>query len=125
MTARIMPTTGRNGIIGQRIIRIKLTMPPKMIIMVPVNNNTKREKKPTTRETRRSMNMWNLRSSEALDEADSAEIWRKGLNKVRIKESIEKKSVIPERKPRNLLMKVCQPCAYHQKNMSTNAILIL
>ena len=55
--ASMMPNTGKKGMIGQRIIKIKLTIPPNMIIMVPVNNKTKREKNPTTRETRRSINM--------------------------------------------------------------------
>lgn len=88
-------------------------------------NKIKREKNPTTRETRRSINIWNFKSKEDSALAESAEIWRNGLKRVRIKESIEKKSVILERKPRSFLIKTFHPCAYHHKNISAIAIFLL
>ena len=78
MTVRTMPAMGAKGMMGQRMMRMRQRMPPVIIIMVPVMSRVRREKKPTMRETRRSMNMWNLRSREDSALAVSAEIWRKG-----------------------------------------------
>ncbi len=91
---KMMPATGASGIIGQMIISIKLKMQLTTIMRVPVIRRTRREKKPIMRETSRSINIWNLRSREAPAEAVSAEIWRKGLNKVRMRDPMEKKSVM-------------------------------
>lgn len=54
---KIIPTTGKSGIIGQRMIRIRLIIPPTIIMRMPVRSKTRREKKPTMREIRRSRNM--------------------------------------------------------------------
>ena len=73
---RTIPMIGSMGMIGQRIMRIKLAMPPTTMIRVPAKSRTSLDKKPIKRETRRSKNMWNLRSNDAELEAVSAEIWR-------------------------------------------------
>lgn len=44
---------------------------------------------------------------------------------MRIKEDIEKKSVMLASEVRALAMKVCHPREYHQKNISVIAISIL
>ena len=62
---------------------------------------------------------------EAFSLAVSAEIWRNGLNKVRTIEVMEKESIMLERKTFVFRMKVAQPEAYHQKNISKIAISIL
>ena len=87
----------------------RLRLPPKIMRMLPVSNKMRRVEKPTRREIRRSMNIWNLRSSEAEPEAVSAEIWRYGLKRVRIKEDIEKKSARLKSHSRTLCAKVAQP----------------
>ena len=74
MTVKTMPATGARGIMGQRMTSTRLKMQLMTIMRVPVISRTRREKKPMMRETRRSMNMWNLRSREASAEAVSAEI---------------------------------------------------
>ncbi len=79
------------------MIRMRLRIPPTRMIIKPTTSRTRREKKPTIREMRRSMKVWNFKSREASELAVSADICRKGLNKVRIKEFIEKKSVILEK----------------------------
>lgn len=71
---RTIPTIGNMGMIGQRMIRIKLAIPPTMMIRVPAKSKMSLDKKPIKRETRRSKNMWNLRSNDAELEAVSAEI---------------------------------------------------
>ena len=76
MIVRMMPAMGIRGMIGQRMMRSKLQMPPSAIMRVPVISKIRREKKPIILETRRSINIWNLRSRDALAEADSADIWR-------------------------------------------------
>ena len=73
---KIIPTMGSRGIKGQSIISIRLKILPIMMINVPASNKTRREIKPMKRDTSRSINMWNLISSEAVLEADAAEIWR-------------------------------------------------
>lgn len=73
---KIIPTMGSRGIKGQSIINIRLKTLPIMMINVPASNKTRREIKPMKRDTSRSINMWNLISSEAVLEADAAEIWR-------------------------------------------------
>ena len=72
--ARMMPTIGARGITGHRMISARLMMPPMMIMRVPAISSNNREKKPMMRETRRSINMWNLRSREELAAAELAEI---------------------------------------------------
>ena len=54
---RIMPARGARGITGQRTMRTRLRMAPSRIMIVPARSKVRREKKPTMRETRRSMNM--------------------------------------------------------------------
>ena len=103
------PIMGSMGMMGQRMIRTRLQIPPTMMMKVPAISRIRREKKPTTRETSLSMNMWNLASREADVAAVSAEIWRKGLKSVRSKELMEKKSVIVVRAVRALAIKACQP----------------
>ena len=71
---RTIPMIGSMGMIGQRMIRIKLAIPPTMMISVPAKSKMSLDKKPIKRETRRSKNMWNLRSNDAELEAVSAEI---------------------------------------------------
>ena len=91
---RTMPTMGAKGIRGQSKMRARLKMPPKTMMTAPMMRRINLEKKPMMRETRRSMNIWNLRSREESALAEAAEIWRKGWKRVRIRESMEKKSVI-------------------------------
>ena len=74
MMVRMMPTTGRSGMKGQRMIKTRLMMPPSIIIRVPAISRKRRVKKPTMRETRRSINMWNLSSRDELALAVAAEI---------------------------------------------------
>ena len=76
MMVKMIPAIGSNGIIGQRMINMRLTMPPIIITNVPARSKIKRETNPTQREIKRSMNMRNLTSSEEVPEAVSAEIWR-------------------------------------------------
>lgn len=111
---KTMPIMGTSGIIGQSIMRIILRMLSIMIIMVPVVKRISREKKPTIREMRRSINIWNRISREACALELEADIWRNGLNNVRIRESMEKKSVMFERMDLFFLIKTLQPCKYHQ-----------
>ena len=106
-------------------MRMKLKIPPIRMMIKPTTRRIRREKKPTMRETRRSMKVWNFKSREASELAVSADICRKGLNKVRIKEFIEKKSVILEKLRRIFSIKTCQPWVYHQEKTSMNAICIL
>ena len=72
----MMPVIGKNGIIGQRIIKIRLSAPTRIMMIVPAKSKIRREMKPIKRETNRSKNIWNLRSKEAVPEAEPAEIWR-------------------------------------------------
>lgn len=94
ITARMTPAIGKNGITGQRMMRNKLKTPPRIMRIRPTSNRIRREKKPTQRETSRSINIWNLRSREESDWAEAAEIWRKGLKRVRRSEPMEKKSMM-------------------------------
>ena len=71
---RTMPAIGTRGISGQRIMRARLKIPPTIIMMQPTMRRISLEKKPTIRETRRSINMWNLRSREESAPAEAAEI---------------------------------------------------
>ena len=57
MRVRIIPAIGVRGMSGQIIMRMRLTMPPKIMMMLPVMRRISLEKKPTMRETRRSINM--------------------------------------------------------------------
>lgn len=70
----IMPTIGKNGIIGQMMTKIKLSTPPMIIIKVPAMSRTRREINPIKRETNLSKNIWNLRSKDAFPDATSADI---------------------------------------------------
>ena len=54
---RTRPATGSRGRTGQRIIRIKLSTPPTVMMTTPASKRIRREKKPIKRETRRSRNM--------------------------------------------------------------------
>lgn len=76
MIVRMMPAIGRSGMKGQRIMRTRLIMAPTMMSRLPAKRSINREQNPTKRETRRSKNIWNLRSMEELALAVSAEIWR-------------------------------------------------
>ena len=125
ITVRTIPTIGRKGTNGQMIISTMLKIPPSKMRIRPAVSKIRREKKPTQRETRRSMNIWNLRSSEEPTLADSAEIWRKGLKRVRRSEPIEKKSMMLVRWVRIFWMKTPQPAEYHQKSIFVIAIIIL
>ena len=57
MIVRTMPAMGIRGMIGQRMMRSRLQMPPSVIMRVPVISRIRREKKPIILETRRSMNI--------------------------------------------------------------------
>ena len=114
MIVRITPAMGVRGMSGQRIIRTRLMVPPRIIRIQPVMSKMSREKKPTMRETRRSTNICHLRSREESAAAESAEIWRKGLKRVRMREFIEKKSVRLEKAFLTLPIKTPQPEIYHQ-----------
>ena len=94
---------------GQRIISKRPRIPLTTMINKPMTRRMRREEKPIIREIKRSINIWNFKSSEASVPAVSAEIWRNGLNKVRIKESIEKKSVMLEKPIRIFSIKTFQP----------------
>ena len=76
MAVKTMPAMGRSGMMGQRMISTRLTIPPTMITKMPTKSKIRREKKPTMREIKRSKNIWNLISKEAPSPATSAEIWR-------------------------------------------------
>jgi hypothetical protein len=90
ITVIIIPATGNSGKIGQSIIKTTVSTLIIAIMSIPVRSKIMRLKKPMMRETSRSVNMWNFNSSDDCREALSADIWRNGLNKVRINESIEK-----------------------------------
>ena len=122
ITLRIIPAMGARGMKGHRIRRMRLRVPPRVITIIPVRIRMSREKKPIIREMRRSINMWNLRSRDAPSLADSAEIWRKGLKRVRSSDPMEKKSVILVKKLWILLSKTFQPEEYHHKYISVIAI---
>jgi len=92
---------------------------------VPDIKSIKREKKPMIREMRRSMNIWNLISKADCVLELEADIWRYGLNNVRIKESIEKKSVMSRRRDLFFLMKTLQPCKYHQMKGLANIMMLI
>ena len=51
------PTIGSNGTIGQRMMSIKLKIPPSKMMTLPASKIIRREKNPTIRETRRSINI--------------------------------------------------------------------
>ena len=53
----IMPRIGRRGTIGQRRTRRKLAIALMAMRKVPANSRASRVKKPTVRETRRSINI--------------------------------------------------------------------
>lgn len=72
--AKMIPTIGIIGMSGQRIMRIPQRIPPIIIIMVPIIKRRIREKKPTIRETSRSINICILSCIEELAEAAPAEI---------------------------------------------------
>ena len=57
MIHKIMPIMGAKGIIGQRMRRARLTIPPIIMMIVPVMSRINLEKKPIMRETRRSINI--------------------------------------------------------------------
>ena len=121
---RIMPAMGKSGMKGQRMMRMRQSRPQISMARQPARSRIRREMKPMRRETERSMKRRNLRSRELL-EVVPAEIWRYGLKRVRMRESMEKKSVRLENQLRAREMKTRQPCAYHQKNISAIAISLL
>ena len=57
MIVRTTPMIGVRGINGHRMIITKLIVPPSIIVIQPANSNISLEKKPTMRETRRSINI--------------------------------------------------------------------
>ncbi len=122
---RITPMIGKRGMTGHKMMRKRQTILPNIMIRLPTISRRRRVKKPTRREMKRSRKIWNFISKDESAFAEFAEIWRNGWNNVRMSESMEKKSVMFDNIPRILWMKTCQPRAYHQKNISTKAILKL
>ncbi len=74
MIVKMTPAIGSSGMTGQRMINMRLAMPPIMMMNVPTRSKINREINPTQREIKRSMNIRNLTSSEVVPEAISAEI---------------------------------------------------
>ena len=122
---RTMPAIGNNGTTGHIAMRIRLNTPPSIIVTVPAINRINLERKPTMRDINLSIIKRNFTSRDEELDADSADIWRKGLKRVRTSEPMEKKSIILERAVRILLIKTCQPLEYHQKNILVITINIL
>ena len=114
-----------SGTIGQSKTRAKLQIAPVIMMIVPAIKRKRREKNPMKREISLSKNMCILSSREESALAVSAEIWRNGLNKVRISEFMEKKSTIFDKVCRFFWIKTFQPWAYHQESISKIAIIIL
>ena len=57
MILRMMPAMGKKGIKGHKIMKIRQTILPTMMMMQPTRRRKRRVKNPMIRETRRSMNI--------------------------------------------------------------------